>query len=456
MRIHLIAIGGAVMHNLAIILQEKGHIVSGSDDEIFEPSKTRLEKSGLLPLEMGWDARRLSTDIDAVILGMHAKENNPELAEARRLGLVIKSFPEFLYEQTRNKLRIVVGGSHGKTTITSMIMHVLKSRGMKFDYMVGSMIDGFNNMVGLDDNAEIAVFEGDEYLTSILDRRPKFHLYKPDIAVISGIAWDHINVFPKFDTYVDQFKIFVDKITPTGTLVYNEDDGYVKTIATGARKDIKQVPYKVQEYSNGPEGCVISHNNRKYLLEIFGKHNMLNLSAAREVCALLGIPTNDFLESASTFQGSAKRLQLIKEENRSAFYLDFAHAPSKVRASVGALAERYPEHKKVCCIELHTYSSLNPDFLKEYKDCLADADFGFIYFNPYVLKLKNLAPLSGEHIARVFGDGVTGVFYNTLDLLTAVKEINSGRIVYLFMSSGDFNGTDFNKLSESLIKASDN
>lgn len=451
MRIHFIAIGGAVMHNLALILQEKGHIVTGSDDEIFEPSFSRLDKAGLLPEALGWNEKNISTNIDLVLLGMHARKNNAELKEAQRLGLVIKSFPEYLYEQTRNKQRIVIGGSHGKTTITSMIMHVLKSQGIKFDYMVGSKIDGFDTMVGLDDDAKIAVFEGDEYLTSTLDRRPKFHLYKPDIAVISGIAWDHINVFPGFDIYLDQFRIFTDQIMPSGSLIYCSEDANVKSIASGSRGDIKKIPYSVQEYTNSPEGCVIKRNNNEYLLKIFGKHNMLNLSAAREVCSLLGISTDDFLKSVSTFKGSAKRLQLMKEEGSSALFLDFAHAPSKVRATVSAIADRYPDHKKVCCIELHTFSSLNPDFLKEYKDCLSESDIGFVYFNPHVLKLKNMDPLSPEYISDVFGQGVTAVFEDSCELLTAVKKNKSERVVYLFMSSGDFDGLDFKHASENLI-----
>lgn len=452
MRIHLIAIGGAVMHNLAIALYKKGHVISGSDDEIFEPSKSRLKSYGLLPGKTGWDRKRISSAIDIIILGMHAREDNPELAEARRLGLDIKSFPEFLYEQTKDKLRIVVGGSHGKTTITSMIMHVLRNRGIRFDYMVGSIIEGFDTMVGFDERSEIAVFEGDEYLTSALDQRPKFHLYKPDIAVISGIAWDHINVFPEFETYVDQFRIFTDIIMPGGKLVYYEGDSIVKELAEKSRPDVRKIPYRTGNYLRGPAGYILSHNKKKYPLKVFGKHNLQNINAALEVCSLLGIPEDDFMESISVFKGSAKRLQLIDENKDKAVFLDFAHAPSKVRATVSAIADRYPDHKKVCCFELHTFSSLNQGFIKEYKDCLYGSDLGCVYFNPQVLKHKRLPPITTQYVKEAFGKGVSSVFDDSDELFTAVKNIKSVRVVYLFMSSGNFDGADFELLSDTLLE----
>ena len=382
---------------------------------------------------------------------MHAREDNPELIRAHELGLVIKSFPEFLYEQTKNKKRVVIGGSHGKTTITSMIMHVLHSSGIKFDYMVGSSIDGFETMVGLSEESEIAIFEGDEYLTSTIDKRPKFHLYNPDIAVISGIAWDHINVFPTFENYIEQFRIFLEKIMPSGTLIYCSDDEIVTKIVKKARKDIIQVPYTVHKHSKSNNGFTVSSKGKLYPLNIFGKHNMQNLNAAKEVCLSLGIEEKRFFEAISTFHGSARRLQLIREINNKAIFLDFAHAPSKVSATVSALAERYPDYKKVCCFELHTFSSLNPTFLEEYNGCLTDADIGYVFFNPHVVSLKRLQPLSVESVSKAFGYGLTGVFDNTSELFSAIKEIKSDRVVYLFMSSGDFNGTRFHDLAESLV-----
>lgn len=439
------------MHNLAIALHNKGNIVSGSDDEIFEPSRSRLEKAGLLPDKPGWNPDLINDGIDVLILGMHAREDNPELKKARELNLDIKSFPEFLYQETKNKLRIVIGGSHGKTTITSMIMFVLKSSGIRFDYMVGSMIEGFDTMVGFDDRSEIAVFEGDEYLTSTLDRRPKFHLYKPDIAVISGIAWDHINVFPEFETYVEQFRIFTDMISPGGTLIYFEDDENVSSIVEHSRNDIIKIPYSTHKYTNGDDGCTILHNNKKYHLDIFGKHNMQNLNAARRVCECIGIQMDDFWGAISEFRGSARRLQLVRKNEKAAFYLDFAHAPSKVKASVSAIAERYPDHKKICCFELHTFSSLDHDFLKEYRDCLKDSDIGYIYYNPEVLKHKNLAPLSIDYVTEMFGCGATKVFDDSRKLISFLEEEKQDRVVYLFMSSGNFNGTDLSALSENLV-----
>lgn len=440
------------MHNMAIALHKKGHIVSGSDDDIFEPSRSRLDMHGLLPDKMGWDKANIKPGIDVVILGMHARDDNPELVEARKINLNIKSFPEFLYEETRDKLRLVVGGSHGKTTITSMIMHVLKSSGIRFDYMVGSIIEGFDTMVGLDDEARIAIFEGDEYLSSALDRRPKFHLYKPDIAIISGIAWDHINVFPEFEIYVDQFRIFIDKLMPSGKLIYFEGDSIVKELADKSREDITKIPYKACQYSRGPEGYSLTYNNKNYPLSIFGEHNMQNINASMEACMLLGISREDFLESIAGFSGSARRLQLLAEDKDRAVYLDFAHAPSKVRATVSALADRYPDHKRVCCFELHTFSSLNPDFLKEYKDCLSRSDIGYVYYNPHVLELKKLKPLSAEYVMEAFGSGLSAVFDDADKLLERVKETGSDRVVYLFMSSGDFNGIDFDLLSEGLLR----
>ena len=342
MRIHLIAIGGAVMHNLAIALKLKGYEVSGSDDEIFEPSRSRLASYKLLPMKEGWDPDLITPGIDVIILGMHAAKDNPELVKAGKLGLKIMSFPEYIYEQTKNKKRIVVAGSHGKTTTTAIIMHVFKSLGINFDYMVGSNIDNYESMVGLSDKSEIAVLEGDEYLTSALDRRPKFHLYKPDIAILNGIAWDHINVFPTFENYVEQFRIFIDCIEEGGTLIYYEGDDEVKKLALGSHKKIKKIPYKIHGFFQNKTGFYATTLKHVIPLKIFGEHNMQNLSAAKEACLEAGINEDDFYKAVQSFEGTAKRLQKLIENQNGVAYLDFAHSPSKVKATVEAVSARYP------------------------------------------------------------------------------------------------------------------
>ncbi|MFO7851251.1 MAG: UDP-N-acetylmuramate--L-alanine ligase [Bacteroidota bacterium] len=452
MRIHFIAIGGAVMHNLAISLHRNGHQVSGSDDEIFEPSAGRLAAYGLLPTEKGWHPEKITNDIDTVILGMHARKNNPELLKAQELGLEIKSFPEYLYDQTKNKKRVVIGGSHGKTTITSMILHVLKSCGVEFDYMVGSQLNGFDTTVKLSDNSLIAIFEGDEYLSSALDPRPKFHLYKPDIAVINGISWDHINVFPDFDTYLEQFRIFADTISENGKLVYFQDDPLVEKLAQKARRDITLIPYTVHGYFQNKKGFFAATLNRTQKMEIFGEHNMINLGAAKAVCDELGIGDDDFYSAAGSFLGSGKRLEMLSSGDNCLVYLDFAHAPSKVKATVNAVAERYPAHRLIACLELHTYSSLNSTFLNNYQGCMDEAHKAYVYYNPRALKLKKLEMLSKEKVKQAFGDSNIAVTDDSDELFYKINEEAGEGTVYLFMSSGNFNGFDIHKLAEELIK----
>jgi UDP-N-acetylmuramate: L-alanyl-gamma-D-glutamyl-meso-diaminopimelate ligase len=442
MRVHFIAIGGAVMHNLAIALQKKGYNVSGSDDEIFEPSRTRLANYNLLPEPYGWYPEKITKDIDTIILGMHAKDDNPELVKARESGLKIMSFPEYLYEQTKDKKRIVVAGSHGKTTTTAMIMHVFRFLEIKFDYMVGSIIDGFETMVGLSDDAQIAVFEGDEYLTSALDRRPKFHLYMPDIAILNGIAWDHMNVFPTFENYIDQFKIFIEKISEGGTLIYFDGDEECKKAALFSGKNIKKIPYKVHGYFQNKTGFYAATHNRVVPVKIFGEHNMQNLSAAKEACLASGISEDDFYEAIKSFEGTSKRLQKLKENENGVVYLDFAHSPSKVKATVEAIAARYPGRKIVACLELHTYSSLNSDFLPLYFNTLADATAAYVYFNPHAIELKKLKPVSKETVNKAFGSDNVRVFDNSDEMFHIIRNLNYSNPVYLFMSSGDFNGFD--------------
>ena len=448
MKVHFIAIGGAVMHNLAITLQKKGDIVTGSDDEIFEPSRSRLAQHGLLPDKFGWHPERITADIDIIILGMHAKSDNPELIKGIASGIKIMSFPEYLYDQTKDKKRIVVAGSHGKTTTTAMIMHVFKFLGIKFDYMVGSLIEGFDSMVGLSDEASLAVLEGDEYLTSANDRRPKFHLYKPNIAILNGISWDHMNVFPNFENYIGQFKIFVEKITDGGTLIYFDDDAEVKKIAMASADNIRKIPYKVHGYFQNKSGFYASVNELAIPLKIFGEHNMQNLSAAKEACAEAGVTEDDFYMAIKSFEGTSKRLQKLKENGNGVVYLDFAHAPSKVKATLDAIYERYQDREIIVCLELHTYSSLNIDFLPLYKGTLAKATAAFVYFNPHAVKLKKLIPISKEIVFKAFENENIRVYDSSEELFAFIKTQKYLNPVYLCMSSGDFNGFDLTGLVE--------
>ncbi|MFN8239371.1 MAG: Mur ligase family protein [Bacteroidales bacterium] len=451
MRVHFIAIGGAVMHNLAITLHLKGYKVTGSDDEIFEPSRTRLEKYGLLPESRGWHPELLSGEIDTVILGMHARGDNPELARAKELGLKILSFPEYLYGETAGKKRIVVAGSHGKTTTTAMIMHALKTAGVKFDYMVGSAIDGYESMVGLSDEAGIAVFEGDEYLSSAVERRPKFHFYKPDIAIINGIAWDHMNVFPTFDNYLEQFRIFVSTITPGGYLVYFEGDENVRKIAEGAPVNINKIPYRSLGFKQDENGFHALAGSRMVPLQVFGEHNMQNMSAAREACLAAGLTDEQFFGAMPGFAGTSRRLQKIAESDRSIVYLDFAHAPSKVKATVDAVAARFPDRELIAVLELHTFSSLNSDFLPQYSGTLDRAGKAFIYFNPHAVEMKKLKPLSRSDIAGYFGVDVNRVYDDSRKLFNDIGLIAARKNVYLLMSSGDFDGMDLTGLAGELV-----
>lgn len=438
MRIHFIAIGGAAMHNLALAIQQKaGYIVTGSDDEIFDPARTHLLEAGLLPDEMGWHPERITPDIDAIILGMHAREDNPELVRARELGLKIYSFPEYLYEQTKNKFRIVVGGSHGKTTTTAMILYVLNRLGIEADYMVGAQIEGFERMVRLSDTAKYAVFEGDEYLTSPLDLRSKFLWYKPNTAILTGIAWDHINVFPTFDLYVDTFRKFVDTFEPNGTFIYYSGDENLKKIADGARKDICCKPYSA--YKGEIE------------MQVFGQHNMENLQAACLACETIGVKPEDFYREIATFTGAANRLEKIAETETSVAYKDFAHSPSKLRATVKAVRERYPEKRLVAAMELHTFSSLMADFLPQYNGCMADADVAYVYFNPAVIEHKRLTPITADEVAAAFATPNVKVFTDSQALQQCLREQDYTNTALLMMSSGTFDGVNIKAFAQELL-----
>ena len=427
------------MHNLALaVAQREGYVVTGSDDEIFDPALTHLREAGLLPDEMGWHPERIMPDIDAIILGMHAREDNPELVRARELGLKIYSFPEYLYEQTRDKIRIVVGGSHGKTTTTSMILYVLQRLGIEADYMVGAQIEGFERMVRLSDTAKYAVFEGDEYLTSPLDLRSKFLWYHPHVAILTGIAWDHINVFPTFPQYVDTFRQFVDSFEPNGQFIYYQGDENLRQIAAGARKDIICIPYDAYQ--------------GEVRMQVFGRHNMQNLQAAMLACHCIGVSPDDFYREISTFTGASNRLEKICETETSVAYKDFAHSPSKLRATVNAVRERYPEKRLIACMELHTFSSLMADFLPQYKDCMAEADMALVYFNPKVIEHKRLTPITKEEVREAFGTENVEVFTESAALQERLKGISYSNAALLMMSSGTFDGVNVKEFATELLK----
>jgi UDP-N-acetylmuramate: L-alanyl-gamma-D-glutamyl-meso-diaminopimelate ligase len=451
MRVHFIAIGGSAMHNLAIAMHKKGFQVSGSDDEIVEPSRGRLDKLGLLPQAMGWFPEKLDAGIDAVILGMHARADNPELSRARELGLKIYSYPEYIYELTREKIRIVVGGSHGKTTITAMILHVLSQEGIDCDYLVGAQLEGFDAMVKLTAAAKIAVIEGDEYLSSPIDRRPKFHLYKPSIAIVSGIAWDHINVFPTFENYVEQFRIFMDLIEKNGSLVFCEADKEVAALAGKVRADIRKIPYAVPAYEvrNG-ETYMKPETGTEVAIQVFGEHNLMNLNGARIVCGLVGVSEAAFYKAISNFRGAAKRLELVKKTADFALYKDFAHSPSKLKATTAAMKAQFPGRKLVACMELHTFSSLTEDFLKEYKGSMALADEAYVYFNPHTIEHKKLKSISTAQVLQAFGSANVRVFTNSEELIRMLRARKWKGSNLLMMSSGNFDGVDFKALAEEL------
>jgi UDP-N-acetylmuramate: L-alanyl-gamma-D-glutamyl-meso-diaminopimelate ligase len=451
MKIHFIAIGGAVMHNLAIALHLKGYKVTGSDDEIYEPACSHLITYGLLPEKYGWHPEKITGDIDTVILGMHAKADNPELLKAIESGIKIMSFPEFLYDQTKNKKRVVVAGSHGKTTTTAMIMHVLKTQGVNFDFMVGSSVSGYETMVSLSDDSEIAVLEGDEYLTSPIDRRPKFHLYMPDIAVLNGIAWDHMNVFPTFENYIEQFRVFVDKITDGGSLIYYAGDPEVKKIAEAAPGNIRKIPYRIHGHFQNKTGFYAATCSRTVHLKVFGEHNMQNLSAAKEACIAAGISEDGFYDAIQSFEGTSGRLQKLEENENGVFFYDFAHSPSKVKATVEAVTTRYPGRNIIACFELHTFSSLSRDFLPFYKGTLEKAFRAFVYFNPQQFEMKKLVPLSKDAVKEAFSGRNLAVYDDSDRMVAHIKSLHFNAPVYLFMSSGDFNGYDLKLLAGELL-----
>lgn len=446
MKIHFISIAGAVMHNLALALQQKGHTITGSDDAIFEPSLSRLKQNGLLPQQLGWFPDNITPDIDIIILGMHAKADNPELLRAQKLGITIYSYPEFIYEQSKHKTRVVIGGSHGKTTITSMILHVMKYHNKNVDYLVGAQIEGFDQMVRLSDEAEFIVIEGDEYLSSAIDLRPKFHLYRPNIALISGIAWDHINVFPTEEIYKEQFNIFIQKITPGGILVYNEQDLVLSSMVDKADNPIRKLPYQTPEYTIENGVTYIDTPDGNMPLEIFGSHNISNLEGAKWICQNMGIDACEFYEAISTFKGASKRLEQVINNPKLIVLKDFAHSPSKVKASVQAVKEQFGHRRIIAVLELYTYSSLNSKFLQQYLYTLNNTDEAIILYDREALSLKGISDISQEEIQRAFGRDDIKVFTNSYDFQNFIYNQRFQNEVLLLMSSGKYGGIDFEQL----------
>jgi len=446
MKIHFIAIGGSAMHNLALALNKKGYQISGSDDEIFEPAKSRLQKVGLLPDEIGWFPEKITPNLDAVILGMHAREDNPELLKAKELGVKIYSYPEFLYEQSKNKTRIVVGGSHGKTTITAMIIHVLQHLKIDCDYMVGAQLEGFDIMVKLSDNAGIMVIEGDEYLTSPIDRRPKFHVYQPTIGIVSGIAWDHINVFPTFEFYVEQFRIFAEMIPKNGCYIYCNDDVVLREMTENANICAKKFGYGVHPHHIENGISFLETNLGDIPLQIFGKHNLTNINAARLACQAIGVTDEQFYAAIQTFKGASNRLELLFKNETCAIYKDFAHSPSKLKATVEALKAQFPKRKLVACMELHTFSSLTEKFLEQYAGAMDCADVGIIFFNPETVVHKKLPPITSEMIFNAFQRSDLEIYHTAKQLEERVVSMHFDNTVFAFMSSGNFGGISLQRL----------
>ena len=446
MNVHFIAIGGSAMHNLALALHQKGYHVTGSDDEIFEPSKSRLAAKGLLPEAYGWFPEKITDSLDAIVLGMHAKADNPELLKAQELGLKLYSYPEFLYEQSKDKTRVVIGGSHGKTTITSMILHVMNYHGKEVDYMVGAQLEGFDVMVKLTEENDFIVLEGDEYLSSPIDRRPKFHLYKPNIALLSGIAWDHINVFPTYENYVEQFSIFVDSIVKGGSITYNAEDAEVARVVEASNNTIRKLPYVTPSYTVENGLTLLETNEGPLPVEIFGKHNLNNLAGAKWICQHMGVDEDDFYEAIATFKGASKRLEKITESPKAVAYKDFAHSPSKVMATTKAVKEQYPDRTLVACLELHTYSSLNAEFLKEYQGALDAADVAVVFYSPHAVEIKKLEAISHQQIAEAFQREDLIIYTNPSDFKDYLFSQDFTNKALLLMSSGNYGGLSFEEV----------
>lgn len=453
MKIHFISIGGSVMHQLAIALKRKGYQITGSDDEIFEPSRTNLAKEGLLPEGMGWAPEKITKDLDAAILGMHAKGDNPELLKAKELGIPVYSFPEYIFKESADKKRVVVGGSHGKTTTTAMIMHVLRANQMDFDYLVGARLEGFDQSVNIT-NAPLIVCEGDEYPASVVEKRPKFHFLAPHIAILTGIAWDHINVFPTFDIYLDQFIIFINKIEPGGVLIYNEEDQTLKELVGKTRReDITYLPYGVPQHQIQNNQTTVTIDGVETSLKVFGAHNLLNMHAAWLVCRELGLNPEQFTGAISTFTGAAKRLELLAQNGQTIVYRDFAHAPSKVGATLQAVRAQFSNKKLIGLLELHTYSSLNKDFMEQYKGVMDGADEAAVFYSKHALEIKRLPHLDKEVVQEGFGNKALHIFNNREELQSWLDGLDYSNSVVLLMSSGNYDGMDVEAFAKTITQS---
>ncbi len=448
MKVHFIAIGGSAMHNLAIALHQKGYEVTGSDDEVFEPSRSRLDSRGLLPKSMGWHPENIHTGLDYIILGMHARQDNPELLKAQELEIPVLSYPEFIYEQSKNKTRVVIAGSHGKTTISAMILHVLHYHNQQCDFMIGAQLEGFDAMVRLTNDSEFILLEGDEYLSSPIDLRPKFLHYKPNIALISGIAWDHVNVFTTYNDYVKQFDLLLQSIEPGGVVIYNQTDTEVDNVVERTKNEVKKFAYGLPDYEVNDGHAKLNTEEGPVPLSIFGKHNMNNLEGARWICNQMGINDEQFYEAITSFKGAARRLETIDSSESIKAFRDFAHAPSKVNATVNAVKESFPNRRVIACLELHTFSSLNIEFMDQYAESMDAADVKYVYFNPEVVSHKRLPNLNTQAIQDKFGNSQLEVFDENNNLISQIKTELKKDDVLLIMSSGSFDGIDWKKVIE--------
>ena len=446
-KVHFIAVGGSVMHNLAITLKQLGYKVSGSDDKIYDPSKSRLKKYNLFPKNLGWFPELIDKEIDFIVLGMHAKKDNPELLKALDLDCKIYSYPELIFEFSKSKTRITIGGSHGKTTVSSMILHVLDFYDIKVDYLLGAQIEGFENMVHISDDNDFIIIEGDEYLSSPIDNSPKFHKYNSNIAVITGIAWDHINVFPTFENYISQFEKFIETITDGGVLVFNELDELVLDTVNNSEKTIRKIGYGKPDFEIVDGVTYLKTSEGNVPLKVFGDHNLSNLSAAKQICALMGIFDDEFFAAIASFKGASKRLETIYRDNNKIIIKDFAHSPSKLKATIDAVKNQFSNKNIIAVYELHTFSSFNQKFIKEYLNSMSSANMKIVYYDNEVLKKRGEFKINEKTIKDSFGSDDLIVISKKSVLEEIMLKTNLDNSVLLMMSSGNFSSIDMISLT---------